>query len=243
MANTYFQFKQFRIDQENSGMKVTTDGCLFGSWVASELKKNDPERILDIGAGTGLLSLMLAQKTTHAKIDAVEINEQAYGEATQNFKESEWNNRLTCHHIPIQDFQPSDKYDLIICNPPFFKGSQQGLSQNKNQAVHSNSLSIQDLVAHTFQLLDQNGMIYLLFPEREMNEFIEKAKARSLYMTDSILVRNKIDQPVFRVMCQFSFIKKEEKHSELIIRHDNRKYTNESWNLLKDYLMEYNAPV
>lgn len=224
-------------------MKVTTDGCLFGGWVADELKKyNEPSRILDIGAGTGLLSLMLAQATETSQIDAVEINSSAYQEAAENFKKSPWKNRLTCHKSAIQNFQTDVKYDLIICNPPFFKGSQQGLSQNKNQAAHSSSLSLEDLTIHIIRLLNPEEKVYLLLPKWEMEQFSLLAEQNSLHPTREVVVRNVVDRPIFRVMKAFSSAQETLKSSTLIIRNKNRKYMSESWELLKDYYLENNNP-
>ncbi|WP_370086217.1 tRNA1(Val) (adenine(37)-N6)-methyltransferase [Ekhidna sp.] len=241
MPNTYFQFKQFRIEQAQSGMKVTTDGCLFGAWVANELEKNEPEKILDIGTGTGLLSLMLAQKTINAKIDAVEINELAYREATLNFKNSKWRDRLSCYHTSVQDFMSDTKYDMIICNPPFFKDSQRGVDSTKNQAVHSNNLKMEELLTQSLRLLNPNGHLYLLYPEREMNAFM-KVSDEKIFPIHRVILRNQKEQQVFRMMVRFSLIEKEETIAELIIRQKNRKYTPESWELLKCYYLDYNDP-
>ncbi|MEQ6165737.1 methyltransferase [Ekhidna sp. MALMAid0563] len=242
MPNTYFQFKQFRIEQVQSGMKVTTDGCLFGGWVAAEIQKTiEPGRILDIGAGTGLLSLMLAQVTEKTKITALEINEAACKEAKHNFQHSPWKERLQCKHTSLQNFD-TGKYDLIICNPPFFKGSQEGANTNKNQAVHSSSLDAEELLDHVIRLLDPNGSLYLLYPEREMETFKQMALTKGLYPIHQVIVRNQKDCSVFRLMNHFQLKEARESISELIIRSSNRKYTKKSWNLLKDYYLEYNNP-
>ncbi|WP_420578641.1 tRNA1(Val) (adenine(37)-N6)-methyltransferase [Ekhidna sp.] len=243
MPNTHFQFRQFRIEQAQSGMKVTSDGCLFGGWVASEIRKyGEPKRILDIGAGTGLLSLMLAQVTEDAEITAVEINESAFNEARHNFEQSPWSDRMQCLHTPIQELK-GEKYDLIICNPPFFKDSQQGVNTDKNQAVHSNDLHVEDLLNQVLRLLDKDGSFYLLYPEREMKEFTKASKGKGLFPNQKVIVRNQKDQPVFRVMARFRFEEMKAITSELIIRNANRKYTPEScWELLKGYYLEYNDP-
>lgn len=242
MPNSYFQFKQFRIEQAQAGMKVTTDGCLFGGWVANEIRNTgEPKRILDIGAGTGLLSLMLAQVTHESKITAVEINEAAFMEAKHNFERSLWSDRLRCFHAPIQELT-DETYDLIICNPPFFKDSQQGTNENKNQAVHSGTLDANDLLEQTLRLLDPDGSCCILYPEREMDVFIRLASKKRLFPDHRIIVKNQKNQPVFREMTRFNLNHTEVKTDELIIRNADRKYTPESWELLKGYYLEYNDP-
>lgn len=241
MPNSYFQFKQFRIEQAHSGMKVTTDGCLFGGWAANQIRKQEPNRVLDIGAGTGLLSLMLAQMTNKSEIIAVEINEKAHQEAKQNFQESPWSDRLNCIHSSLQELK-SEKYDLIICNPPFFKDSQKGSDPNKNQAVHSESLNTEDLLHHVLRLLDPKGRFYLLYPEWEMNTFISLAEKEGLFPSQKVIVRNEKDQAIFRIMAEFCLERETVPTTELVIRNNDRKYTLESWGLLKDYLLEYNHP-
>lgn len=224
-------------------MKVTTDGCLFGGWVANEVQSDEPKRILDIGTGTGLLSLMLAQVTELSRIDAVEINEQAFRESTQNFKESKWGDRLSCHQTSIQDFQADQKYDLIICNPPYFKNSKQGADSDKNQALHSSSLEAEDLLDHVIRLLDPDGSFYLIYPEQEMKAFKTMALTKGLFPVRKVIVRNQKNQPVFRVMAHFRLLEMKETLSELNIRKADRKYTKESWELLKDYYLAYNSPL
>lgn len=244
MSNSYFQFKQFRIEQAQSGMKVTTDGCLFGGWVASEIGKSvEPKRILDIGAGTGLLSLMIAQVTKDANITAVEINKAAFIEATQNFKQSPWADRLECVHTPIQELK-DEKFDLIICNPPFFKGSQVGLDVDKNQALHSNSLGVKDLLDHAVRLLNPDGSFYLLYPEREMNEFFKLAQQNELLLQHKVNIRNQGGSGIFRIIASYSLENKTiPKISEIIISDSDRQYTSDTWKLLSPYYQEYNAPT
>ncbi|MEM9340902.1 MAG: methyltransferase, partial [Bacteroidota bacterium] len=166
MPNTYFQFKKFRIDQVRSGMKVTTDSCLFGAWIANHIKKHHPEpsKVLDIGTGTGLLALMMGQVTQNTRIDAIEMNEESFCEAKENFENSKWSDRLAAYHTSIQNFQPQEKYDLIICNPPFFKDNLKGAKRNKNQAIHNDSLSIDDLSKGINELLTRDGSAYVMYP-------------------------------------------------------------------------------
>ncbi|MEO9485536.1 MAG: methyltransferase [Ekhidna sp.] len=243
MPNTHFQFKEFRVEQARSGMKVTTDGCLFGAWVAKEIAelKSEPKRILDIGTGTGLLSLMLAQASAFSKIDAIEINAEAFQEASANFSASAWNQRLQCRHLSIQKFS-EQPYDIIICNPPFFQGSQLGNESNKNDAVHSTFLSAADLLESIRRLLAKDGIFYLLYPEREMDQFIDLSKKSELFLNQIVTVKNRSDESVFRKVAQFGFQIKDCEQRELAIRREDHKYTDGFWDLIKDYYLEYNNP-
>ena len=126
--------------------------------------------------------------------------------------------------------------------PPFFKGSQEGANTNKNQAVHSSSLDAEELLDHVIRLLDPNGSLYLLYPEREMETFKQMALTKGLCPVHQVVVRNQKDHPVFRLMNHFRLQEVRESISELVIRDANRKYTKESWNLLQDYYLEYNNP-
>lgn len=224
-------------------MKVTTDACLFGAWVAQEIKakETEPLRILDIGTGTGVLSLMLAQTTHSSNIVSVEINKSAYLEANENFQRSPWNDRLTLHHTSIQAFKSSHKYDLIVCNPPFFEESQLGNQEDKNQALHNASLSQKELLENVLELLHENGQFYLLYPEREMATFTKLVRDQ-LYCSRRTIARNKEGDPVFRVMAAFQSEPSPTQKSEIIIRRMDGKYTNEFWEMLSPYYLAYNSP-
>lgn len=242
MPNTYFQFQQFRINQEQSGMKVTTDACLFGAWVAHELVNAQPRSILDIGAGTGLLSLMLAQKNNGCQIDAIERNEDAYTEALHNFQQSDWKDRLNIYHSSLQAYR-ARKYDVIISNPPFFQDSFKGANELKNQALHSSYLSMEDLLVNIVRLLNKSGSFFLLYPEKEMNLFSIMAEESNLHLTKIVTVKNKKGDKTFRKMGMFNFMKLPPSVSELNIRRENKNYTDEFWHLLRSYYLGYNDPA
>lgn len=233
MANSFFQFKEFRVDQDKSGMKVTTDGCFFGALI-QPLKIG---AILDIGAGTGLLSLMLAQRTK-AQIQAIELNEKAYLQASQNFKNSPWSENLSCLNIAVQDYHPSFQYDQIICNPPFFDGSPKGNSEGKNQAVHSITLSQEELITAIKELLKSEGRLWVMYPEYEMDQFCIKAKEEGFFAKQEIILRNKPESPVFRKIIEFKKSDHMEfEQKEYCIRNSNGKYSPEFIDLLKPYYL------
>ena len=239
MPNTYFQFKQFRIEQAQSGMKVTTDGCLFGAWVADWIKQQafEPRRILDIGTGTGLLSLMLAQVTSNTEIDAIEINESAYDEASANFSASPWFDRFNISHRSIQDFKNEQPYDLIICNPPFFKDNLKGNQTNKNQAVHSDTLSIEELVAGIDQLLDNDGIAFVMYPQWESGKFTKQMERLGFHQQHQLTVSHQKDAQPLRVIASYQKQATTLNETSLIIRETDGSYSHDFSRLLHSYYL------
>lgn len=220
-------------------MKVTTDGCLFGAWVADQLTKtiNDPKDVLDIGSGTGLLSLMLAQVTTSTNIDALEINEAASMEASENFFNSQWSDRLNCFHLPLQNYEVEIKYEVIITNPPFFNKNQKGQQPAKNQALHNDHLSVEDLTSGIERNLSEKGCAFILFPEKEMDECINAMKSKKLFLSEKVVVRNKEGGAVFRLIGKFSRSKSQSNTTELIIKDSEGQYTDAFNKLLQEYYL------
>ena len=151
-------------------MKVTTDACLFGAWVADDMKRIQPERILDIGTGTGLLALMAAQICSDAVIDAVEIEGGAAAQATENFKASPWADRIRSHHTDIRNSIFKEQFDAIICNPPFYENELASPDTKRNMAHHAGGLLLQDLLPLIGQQLAADGKAYVLLPARRKSE-------------------------------------------------------------------------
>lgn len=233
MPNSYFQFKQFRIDQDKCGMKVTTDACFFGACFTP----NDEGRILDIGTGTGLLSLMTAQKT-NASIDAIEVNEDAFLQAQANFSSSPWANQLSVFHTALKEFQPANSYNQIICNPPFFVKSFQGQSKNKNQALHANTLSMEDLAHHASRLMNDEGELWVMYPEAEMQQFIRIAEESGLIPHSRVILRNTKEGPVFREIVEFCKMQRNLKlHTDVYIKEPEGSYSQAFIKALRDYYL------
>ena len=223
-------------------MRITTDACLFGAWVASKIaQEQEPKTILDIGTGTGLLSLILAQATTHATFDAIEANERAVLEAEKNFALSPWPDRLCVIPKPVQQHHTSP-YDLIICNPPFFANSLKGKQEDKNEALHAEGLSMDDLVTCIGRLLNRNGTCYLLYPHREMTHFLSLSEKIGLVPKELVTVRNQEDAPIFRAMAALTGKSTKTEEAELIIRRKDKRYTDGFWSLLAPYYLDYNNP-
>ena len=238
MANNYFQFKQFTIRQDKTAMKVCTDACLFAAWVAEKIEnqKSKVENILDIGAGTGLLSLMLAQKN-NANIDAVEIDEDAALQAIENFAASPWNDRLTLFNLSIQLFNPATFYDVIISNPPFFVESLKSDVHQKNIAKHTETLSYNHLIEQVLQQLKPQGKFYLLLPFAEFKRF-ETIIGDQLHLVEKADVKQTPQHNFFRTMGVFTKQSSEQLLGETItIKDVSNNYTLGFVQLLKDYYL------
>lgn len=185
MANSYFQFKQFRIEQNRCAMKVCTDSCVFGASIPVE----KAAFILDIGTGTGLLALMAAQRS-EATIQAVEVEPEAAQQAAENFATSPWASRLHLFSGRLQDFEPVTipAYDLIMCNPPFYLASQKSADAARNKAMHGKELPFADLLRFTKKFLSPTGSLYILLPPSEARLFTTQAASFDLYLRHQLLL-------------------------------------------------------
>lgn len=234
MPNTYFQFKKFTIHQDNTAMKVTTEACLFGAWVQTFGARH----ILDIGTGTGLLTLMLAQKTTsETQIHAVEMDKSALEQAKENISKSPWASRVRIFHQRIQDFQSVEGYDFIICNPPFFDNHLTSSNIAKNQALHQVSLSFEELLNAVGRLLNPNGYLAVLLPTYEMDIFRKLAHSRGFFPRNQLTVYNRPQKPIFRQIIIFAQQEMEIQREEVLIREDSQEYSKAFRELLKDFYL------
>ncbi|MBI1344598.1 MAG: methyltransferase [Terrimonas sp.] len=243
MSNTFFQFREFTVHQEHCAMKVTTDGCLFGAWVADDLQsqENLTGKLLDIGTGTGLLSLMIAQKTKK-EIIGIEIDMAAAGQAKENAKRSPWEQRLHIIHMDIEDFYPAypHQFKSIISNPPFYENELVSPSQQKNTAHHSIHLRITGLLKIIQSLLEPGGQFYLLLPYKRFEEAKGLVIKNKMSLSQVMLVRQSPDHDYFRV-----FIKgintptpgQPVIKEEMSIRDRDKNYTAAFTRLLKDYYL------
>jgi tRNA1Val (adenine37-N6)-methyltransferase len=235
--NNHFQFKQFKIIQDKSSMKVCTDSCLFGAWIADKMerKKLEPKRILDIGSGTGLLSLMLVQKS-NAEIDAVEIDENSFLQTKENFSESQWHQRLHTFHADIKNWNSSNKYDLIISNPPFFENDLRSKNKNKNVAKHHDRLTLQELLTAIKNNLSKEGNFAILLPFHRTEYFKKIAAENHFYLIEEVLVKQTPRHSYFRSLLFFGTKKETTVSKQLIIKEEGN-YTERFNFLLKDYYL------
>lgn len=236
VKNTIFNFKQFSIRQDQTAMKVCTDACILGAY--TDIK--EVNQILDIGTGTGLLALMLAQRTK-AEIHAVEIDESAYQQAFENVTDSPFSSQIKVFNTPIQQFCPpsvlSNTYDLIICNPPFYQNDLRSPQKQRNVALHAQTLTLDELLDSAKKLLKETGEFVVLLPPFEMQALTEKAIICQLFPSKILIIRNFEDSAIFRMICTFSFKKPEPLTDTLIIYDESRSYTSAFRELLKAYYL------
>ncbi|HIG32330.1 MAG TPA: methyltransferase domain-containing protein [Flavobacteriales bacterium] len=218
-------------------MKVGTDGVLLGSWALISAKA---ERILDIGTGTGLIALMMAQRSTAEVIDAVELNQAAYQQATENFKASNWSERLSCYHASFQEFSNDmeDNYDLIISNPPFHISTQKTVLEDRGMARHSNHLPFNELLLGVAKLLNKQGSCSFIIPFSEQDNFIVLAEKKDLFPSKITHVKGNNESPIKRSLLQFSFVKNEILKKELVIENSRHIYTKDYKELVKDFYLK-----
>jgi tRNA1Val (adenine37-N6)-methyltransferase len=220
-------------------MKVCTDACLFGAWLAQQLKQKQllVQNALDVGAGTGLLSLMIAQQNQF-NIDALEINEDAYVQCKKNILNSPWFSKINPINKPLQDFLPEKKYDLIFSNPPFYEDDLKSDIKAKNQALHDTSLKIDVLIDFIDKYLQNEGLAALLIPYSRWT-YLEKLLAKKgLYVHDLMFVKQTYKHNYFRAMVCFSKKTTSFQQTEMHIRDENGDYNEHYRNLLQDYYLD-----
>jgi len=233
-----FKFKQFTVNQDKCAMKIGTDGVLLGAWVNPKKSFS----ILDIGTGTGVIALQMAQRTYAEIIDALEIDAGAFEQAVENFEKSDWGDRLFCYHASLQEFvdEIDDEYDFVISNPPFFNSTyKEGeITEKRILARHSESLSYDVLLKSTSKLLSEIGECAFIIPFEEEDSFLTIASVYKLFPNRITRVRGTEKSIIKRSLLQMSFSKSEIETSELIIEIERHIYTQEYINLVKDFYLK-----
>ena len=218
-------------------MKVGTDAVLLGAWVNA----SNSQKILDIGTGTGVIAIMLAQKST-ATIDAVDIDVNAYQQAVENVGACPWKDRIKLHHTSFQNFSDTQeiKYDLIVSNPPYFVDSTKTPEESRTYARHTDMLEFEELLQGVLQLLAEDGLFYLILPSKEGELFRDIAEANDLYLTKLMRVKARLDKPEKRYLMRFEKKRKSFSEVSLIIEdHERHYYTDEYKELTKDYYLAF----
>ncbi len=234
MSNQYFKFKQFTIWQDKCAMKVSTDSVLLGAWT----DVYNAKKILDIGTGTGLLALMLAQRSV-ANIDAIDIDEEAVLQAKENVEKSKWSDRIRVIYTSFQDFSLlSNKYDLIVCNPPYFNENTKSPKLSRNIARHTDKLNHEEIISGVKNIIEDNGRFCIILPYEQGIDFICKAKNNGLFCNRILKVRPKRNHGIKRLLMEFSLIPVSIKDEEIIVENEKRHDYSEQYKVLtQDYYL------
>ena len=237
-----FNFKQFSVNQERCAMKIGTDGVLLGAWTPLI---NNPFNVLDIGAGTGILSLMLAQRSNAAPnnvgiIDAIEIDEDAYEQCVENFEASPWGDKLFCFHAGLDEFvdEPEDEYDLIISNPPFYTDDYKSDNSSRDLARFEDALPFEELIEAAALLLSDNGIFSVIIPYKEEERFVAMCKILDLFPLKITRVKGTPTSEIKRSLLAFCRMEQTPLIDELIIEISRHNYTPEYIELTKEFYLK-----
>lgn len=235
-----FQFKHFSIEQDRCAMKVGTDGVLLGAWATLT---NNPYSILDIGSGTGLIALILAQRSNAEQIDALEIDENAYEQCVENFENSTWGDRLFCYHASFQEFveemHDDEQYDLIISNPPFYTSSYKSENEQRDLARFEDALPFEHLLQGSSLLLSEKGVFCVIIPFAEEEKFISIASHFELFPSKITRVKGTPSTETKRSLIAFSKAKNNNPATDvLVIETSRHEYTQEYINLTKEFYLK-----
>ena len=238
--STLFKFKEFSIHQDKTAMKIGTDAVLLGAWVFLE---NEIDSILDVGSGTGIIALMLAQRSFALTIDAVEIDNDAYEQTVTNFENSNWGDRLYCYHSSFQNFadeiaEEDETYDLIISNPPFYTDEFESKNDARNKARFTTSLSFNELLKGVSKILSKKGKFTVIIPFKEEQGFVKLAKENNLFLNRVCHVKGNPSSAFKRSLLEFSFEDKKLIKENLTIEIKRHQYTEEYINLTKDFYLK-----
>ncbi|MCM4167614.1 tRNA1(Val) (adenine(37)-N6)-methyltransferase [Arenibacter antarcticus] len=232
-----FVFKQFKILQDRCAMKIGTDGVLLGAWTSID---HHPATIMDIGAGTGIIALMLAQRSEAETIDAIEINEAAYEQCVNNFEASLWGDRLFCYHAGLDEFvdEIEDKYDIIVSNPPFYSERVSSGSESRDMARQSASLPFGELLDGVSKLLSDTGSFSTIIPHKNEKEFLDIAANCKLFPTRITHVQGTPESEVKRSLLELQFKKSQPLMEKLTIEVERHRYTEDYIALTKDFYLK-----
>ena len=235
MTNNYFSFKQFTIYQDKSAFKVGTDGVLLGAYADITGVTN----ILDIGSGTGLLSIMLAQRC-EATITAIEPDHDSFIQSCENVNLVEWQNRIKIVNSNLQNFNSkNEKFDLIVTNPPYFCDSLKSPDPRKSAARHNDSLTSEEILTGVKRLLKDDGHLQLILPYVEGNVFIADASRYGFFCNNILKIRPLRESEIRRLILTFSRTRKTPVEKFLTIEHGRHQFTDDYINLTKDFYLKF----
>jgi tRNA1Val (adenine37-N6)-methyltransferase len=234
-SGTHFHFKQFSVRHDRSTMKVGTDGVLLGAWVDI----GNCKRILDIGTGSGVIALMLAQRTTSdVTIDAVEVESEDAEQAKENVEQSPWPRRIEVFTSSIQNYTSHELYDLIVSNPPYFNNSAKPPDEKRVQARHTTSLPYDVLLKHVKQLLAPNGRVAVILPFTEGLEFETLTSKQNLYCVRKTGFRTRREKPIERWLMEFSQQSQDKIENEILLYNDGLEWSDDYIRLTRDFYLK-----
>jgi len=231
-----FRFKQFSVKNDDSPMKVGTDGVLLG---AATTVTGDEKQILDIGTGTGVIALMLAQRTESAQITGIDIDLAAYLEAKLNFEHSPWKDRLTAIHSSLNALNAdSTLFDLIVSNPPYFDDSLKNPDARRSEARHSVSLSYKELLLFASAHLKENGRLAMILPADVRGSLLREGRSRSMFANRILNIQTTARKVPSRIIVEFSRLRPEQIKEENLVIHDRNQYSKEYRELTEDFYLD-----
>lgn len=231
----YFHFKKFSVRHDRSGMKVGTDGVLLGAWADVQ----NATHILDIGTGTGIIALMLAQRASESvTIDAVEIDANAYTDARENIAASPWHDRIQLHHIPIQQFTTTVKYDLMVSNPPYFQKSYKPPTAQRETARHTEQLTFDEILVTAEKLLHPHGKLNVILPYTEGLQFLGLAEHKGLHCSRKWIFRTRENKPVERFLLELGWEKKPLEQDEVLLYRSGEEWSDGYRALTRDFYLK-----
>ncbi len=235
-VRTPFRFKQFSLDDGNSAMKLSTDAVLLGAFASV----NDVHTCLDIGTGSGIIALMIAQKS-ECKITGIDIDDGSIGDAKLNFENSPWSDRLTAIQTALaaHSQETNTQYDLIVCNPPYFINSEPSPYSRKNISKHNHLLELPEMIRHTSQLLDTNGRCAYILPYSERNHILDLATKEGLFLYREMIVYPKKSKAANRILIELKRINEPMETTSLTIRNEDGSYTSEYKRFTEEFYLQF----
>ncbi|MDH8700759.1 tRNA1Val (adenine37-N6)-methyltransferase [Dysgonomonadaceae bacterium PH5-43] len=234
MSNPFFHFKKFTVYHNLCAMKVGTDAVLLGAWS----NHTSARWILDVGTGSGVIALMLSQRFSDAKVDAIDIDEGAYQQACINFNNSPFKDRLKAFNESFLEFSPQYKYDLIVSNPPYFNNSLLSPNHSRTLARHTTELNLNTLIEKAKSLLNDKGILALVLPYSSLETTVDIANDNGLHLVRSLSVKPMENRPPKRVLLEFSNSFGEQINKELVLELSRHNYSLEYKALTKDFMLD-----
>jgi tRNA1Val (adenine37-N6)-methyltransferase len=235
MANSWFQFQEFRIEQDRCAMKISTDAVLLGALANAE----NPSKILDVGTGTGVIALMLAQRFPDSRIQAVEVDPAAARQAQENFDKSSFSSRMEVWEGKFQDYSPIHKFDLIVSNPPYFPDHLKPTNAQRNLALHTDGLSFGDLLEKVSAILAPDAKFWVILPPRQMLDLEKMARLIGLFPSRKFTIKDNPAKPVIREVVSFELEEKIISQNEIFIKDDFGGFHDSYRKLIFGFLLNF----